>query len=254
MYVHTHPHFIIFKHSINCGNLAAPAPARPLTLTEKMINELQVYKTPLLPTRLRDSPTIPDMFQPKKVHAPVLMRDREAGPRLGTADKHVSSDRALDEGRGVKPYAGRGGMKKLLEKRRLEKDEERERAKSDAIETDVDEVAETNRRATALDEKLVQELEKPLEPESQSSRPFVQGREQSSLRVGRQRTGRNHIARPQTKARAGRFSAIYEDEDEDAMDDGSKTESTRPKPMFEPPPGFSFAKPVRICPVHLMEF
>ncbi|KIP10318.1 hypothetical protein PHLGIDRAFT_250471 [Phlebiopsis gigantea 11061_1 CR5-6] len=110
---------------------SVPAPTRPVTQTEKMIRELEIYKTPLLPTRLRGSSVLPEMFQPKKSHAPVLMHDRETRPRLGTADKHGSSDKAPDEGRSAKPYAGRGGMKKLLERRRLEEDKEKEKEKFD---------------------------------------------------------------------------------------------------------------------------
>lgn len=211
-----------------------------------MIRELEVYKTPLLPTRLRGSTTIPDMFKPKKGHAPVLMHDRESRPRLGTADKLGASEKVQEEGHGAKPYAGRGGMKKLLARRRLEEDEENEKAKAAAIETDEDEAAETTRQARALDEKLVKEFATPVPSMSQPAGPFVGGQEQSSLRVGRQRTSRNHIDRPKAKHRAGRFSAVEEDEDEDAMDDGSREakDGSPKKPTFEPPHGFSFAKDV----------
>lgn len=179
------------------------------------------------------------------------MHDRESKPRLGTADKMSASEKANEEGQGVKPYAGRGGMKKLLARRRMEEDEEKERDRSTAIETDEEEASSTAQKAQALDEKLVKELAHPAEPEPQPFRPFVGGREQSSLRVGRQRTSRNHIARPQAKARGGRFSALYEEEEEDAMDDGSrgKDDAAKKLPSFQPPPGFSFAKDVSICKI-----
>lgn len=188
---------------------------------------------------------IPDMFKPKKGHAPVLMHDRESKPRLGTADKLGASEKVPEEGHSVKPYAGRGGLKKLLARRRLEEDEEKEKERAAAIETDEDEIAETNRKARALDEKLAKELDTPVESATQTSKPSVGGREQSSLRVGRQRTSRNHIDRPKAKPKAGRFSALYEEEEEDAMDDGSKaTGSNSPKKSTMQPPGFSFAKDV----------
>ena len=75
----------------------------------------------LLPSRLRDSQTIPDMFKPKKMQAPVLMRsEREHKPRLGTSEKSKGEEHPT----AAKPYAGRGGMKKMLAKRKLEEQEE----------------------------------------------------------------------------------------------------------------------------------
>jgi nucleoporin NUP1 len=213
-----------------------------------------VYKTPLLPTRLRGSSAIPDMFRHRKGHTPVLMHDRENKPRLGMTDQHTVSEKGLEEGLSPKPYAGRGGMKKLLAKRRLEEEKEKEKEKATVIETDEEEAVTTSQKARDLDEKLVRELEKPREEQEQEPlRPQVGGRVQSSLRVGRERTSRNHIARPKTKPKGGRFSALYE-EDEDSMNDGTRWEESRDDvaiklPTFQLPSGFSFAKDVRHCDI-----
>ncbi|GJE86801.1 hypothetical protein PsYK624_028840 [Phanerochaete sordida] len=221
----------------------APEPVRPINTTEKMLRELEVYKTPLLPTRLRGTSAIPDMFKAKKGHGLVLMHDRDSKARLGSSDKPEDDEDAHSS----KPYAGRGGMKKLLARRRQEEEEEKEKERAAAIETDEEEALRTSQKAKELDEKLVKGLNEPLEPEPEREPPkfAVGGRPQSSLRVGRTKSSRNHIDRPKAKGKGGgRFSALYEyeEEDEDAMDDGSKQESPKKLPAWAPPPGFSFAK------------
>jgi nucleoporin NUP1 len=73
----------------------------------------------------------------------------------------------------------------------------------------------------------------------------------SSLRVGRVKTSRNHIQRP---SRA-RFSAVYEDDGDDNMeDDGNRRtereeleEAARKAPLFSIPKGFSFANDTSVC-------
>ncbi|KAL1947565.1 hypothetical protein VTO73DRAFT_13289 [Trametes versicolor] len=215
---------------------------------EKALHDLDVYKTPLLPSRLRGSQTIPDMFKPKQSRAPVLMRnERERKPRLGTSEK-LSED---EQPTASKPYAGRGGMKKMLAKRKMEEREERERERASAIETDQDEEVDGPHKPAP----------KPVEPENiptQKAAPQVTlpeavppmrpvgGREQSSLRVGRTRTSRNHIARPISKA-SNRFSAAFdEDEGDDAMFDENREQAAAEEPkklptLFESPKGFTFA-------------
>lgn len=218
----------------------APEPVRPINTTEKILRELEVYKTPLLPTRLRGSNGIPEMFKPKKGHGLVLMHDRDSKSRLGSGEK---SEKDLEDNQVSKPYAGRGGMKKLLARRRQEEEEEKEKERLSAIETDEEEALRTSQKAKELDEKLVKDLSQPLNPEPEPQRASVGGRAQSSLRVGRTKSSRNHIDRPKAKGKGGgRFSALYEEEEEDAMDDGFKQESPKKLPAWAPPPGFSFAK------------
>ncbi|PSR88866.1 hypothetical protein PHLCEN_2v5015 [Hermanssonia centrifuga] len=224
----------------------------PINAAEKALRELEVYKTPLLPTRLQGSSTIPDMFKPKKARATVLMHDRERKPRLGMADKGDAKDKIEEDLKSVKPYAGRGGMKKLLAKRRLEEQEEQKEARLmrlSVIEEDEEET-ESQRKAEDLNDKFMKEFEQPVQqPEPELPRPTIGGREQSSLRVGRTRTSRNHIARPQARPRGGRFSAVMEDEDDAMDDDGTREaerkmleEAAKKAPTFNVPAGFSFAK------------
>ncbi|KAI0818811.1 hypothetical protein BC629DRAFT_677601 [Irpex lacteus] len=214
---------------------------------EKALRELDVYKTPLLPTRLRGSNTVPEMFRSKRGKAPLLMHDREDKPRLGTVDKSGVLIRG-DESPSTKPYAGSGGMRKLLAKRRLEEEEEEERAKASSMDSDVEE--ETRKTANELGSKLVAELQpasSAKEPEPAAAVSSIGGREQPSLRVGRTRTSRNHIARPMMRGRPGRFSAIAEEEEDDSMGEIPQPKANRfgepPKVApAQPPTGFSFAK------------
>ena len=222
----------------------------PVNAAEKALHDLDVYKTPLLPSRLRGSQTIPEMFQPKKAHAPVLMRsdrDRERKPRLGTSEKK-GKKQDEDVAAAAKPYAGRGGMKKMLAKRKLEEQEELEKERASAIETDQDEAAETSAEIQPSELASIPEMTRLASPPPAPAPPArpIGGREQSSLRVGRTRTSRNHIARPVTKAK-NRFSAAYDEDDgEDVMlDDDQQTEEPKKLPtLFESPKGFSFAQDV----------
>lgn len=188
------------------------------------------------------------MFKPKKLHAPVLMRnERERKPRLGTSEKLKEEEQPTAS----KPYAGRGGMKKMLAKRKQEEKEERERERASAIETDQDEEVDGPH----------QPAPKPVEQETRKEAPVVLpepappvrpvgGREQSSLRVGRTRTSRNHIARPVSSKARNRFSAAFdEDEGDDAMLDENREQAAAEEPkklptLFESPKGFTFAPEV----------
>lgn len=105
---------------------------RAANAAEKALHELDIYKTPLLPTRLRGSSTIPDMFKPKpkRSSTPILMHsDQDEKPRLGRS-------KGKDTVNGTKPYAGEGGMKKMLARRRLEEDEERKLEQAEAMDDD----------------------------------------------------------------------------------------------------------------------
>ena len=73
----------------------------------------------------------------------------------------------------------------------------------------------------------------------------------SSLRVGRTKISRNHIQRPSRPSKA-RFSAVYEEDADDAMDDDETRqkeremleEAAKKAPVFNIPADFSFAKDV----------
>ena len=223
-----------------------------------------MYKTPLLPTRLRGSSTVPDMFKPRRMHAPVLMHDRDRKPRLGMAEKAGEVEKAPEESQRVKPYAGSGGMRKLLARRRKEEQEE-ERKNGDEQEVQeqaqaivTDEESNLRQNAQEVDAKLAVELN-PANPARELERPepepavtSIGGREQPSLRIGRTRTSRSHIVRPKLKPRAGRFSALYEEDEDDAMEEGGQKEAklTEKAAASQIPPGFSFAK---VCLVYCID-
>ena len=167
--------------------------------------------------------------------------ERRAALERERADKERKKQEAAQR---AKAAAAAAEADRKRREREREKQKEKERAA--AIETDEEEALRTSQKARELDEKLVRELDKPLEPETEPERPAIAGRPQSSLRVGRLKSSRNHIDRPKAKGRGGgRFSALYEEDEEDAMDDGSKQESPKKLPAWAPPPGFSFAKDVR---------
>ena len=218
----------------------------PINAAQKALIGLYVYKTPLLPSRLHGSDSLPDMFKPKKAHAPVLMHpdnDRVRKPRLGTTEKKGKKKEKVEEV-ALKPYAGRGGMKKMLARRKREEQAELERERESAIEEDQDEVAISEKAAFEAPKETPRLPSPPLVATS-SSRP-VGGREQSSLRVGRTRTSRNHIARPVSKAK-NRFSAAFdEDEGEEANEESREEEPKKLPTLFESPKGFTFAQDVSV--------
>lgn len=237
--------------------------ARPVNAAEKALHELDIYKTPLLPSRLRGSTTIPDIFKPKprRSHTPIFMRsDKNEKPKLGkTKDKK-------QEVNGTKPYAGEGGLKKMLARRKQEEEEERQQEKVNAMddgELDEEEIVPTKKSGrpyvgkptdtpASQPEKRYESVPAipPLPKFDPSFDRTANNREQSSLRVGRTRTSRNHISRPTTRSK-NRFSAAYEDDDdEDQMleeksaDVIALEEAARKVPAFRVPDGFSFAKEV----------
>ncbi|KZP23714.1 hypothetical protein FIBSPDRAFT_951928, partial [Athelia psychrophila] len=217
--------------------------ALEINAAEKALHELDIYKTPLLPTRLRGSSTIPDMFKPKpkRSNTPILMQDHDDKPRLGRA-------KGKDAVNGTKPYAGEGGMKKMLARRRMEAAEEKRQERADAMEDDL-----SNEDTTEpLKSNPAQEEQKRQMPPSLFTAPKFDAsvdrnasREQSSLRVGRTRT---HISRPTSRPH-NRFSAAYEEEEseegmwqEKSSEQIALEESAKKAPIFSVPAGFSFAK------------
>ncbi|PPQ63177.1 hypothetical protein CVT24_005722 [Panaeolus cyanescens] len=215
---------------------------------QRALSQLDIYKTPLLPTRLRSSnlpasiiaTKTPDMFKSKRGSHLVLMHDD--GDRPGRKGTTSSKSPVVNE---TKPYAGEGGMKKLLARRKVEVEEgENESAKPSSEDT----MEGNSRRRPSPSPPPPPAV--PKVPESTSSDWFsvaassVPSTGTSSLRVGRTKISRNHIHRP---SRA-RFSAVYDDEGDDAMDDDREKErkvleeAAKKAPVFQIPEGFSFAK------------
>lgn len=228
----------------------------PTNVAEKAFHELEVYKTPLLPTRLRGSGTIPNMFLSKKSHSITPMTDaRDDKPRLGMKGKGKHKDKAKKKDRGTnhsKPYKGEGGMKKWLAKRKVEVQQgDKEMG---AVETAQDDGVHAiqEKQVVGVEEKQqTTVLQNGLPSSDTIFKPgAVRSHEGTSfLRVGRTKITRNHIQRPTSVLRK-KFSAVYENED-DEMDDTSKSDQkvediTQKVPAAEILPGFSFADRVSI--------
>ena len=222
------------------------------------LHELEVYKTPLLPTRLKGANAVPDMFLHKeKKHITLMTDDRPVKPRLGTKSKAKEKGKKKEREpiNGTKPYAGEGGMKKWLARRKKEEEEAKERERADAME---DERAEEEMKCkeAEAEKKRDETLKAPPPPlpapicEPRLSR---EGHLSSSLRVGRTRIGRNHIERP--VSRRSKYSAAFEDEDE-GMEESRMAEqkaleeAAERAPVFELSAGFTFAKEVSCTANH----
>ncbi|EPT00202.1 hypothetical protein FOMPIDRAFT_1050026 [Fomitopsis schrenkii] len=203
---------------------------RTETPAERVLQDMDVYKTPLLPMRLRSSPSVPDMFKSRRLPIPVLM----AGEH-GKKKKRLGSTEEDKDEPGAKPYARRGGMKKLLARRKQEEDEENHKEQESTMETD--EGSSTAVVQTEPEPHDVPTLPRLVVPEFP---PPAAGRT-STLRVGRNKTSRSHA--PPVQRGKNRFSAMDEEGDDFMLtsEDGL-VEAPKPPSLFKPPSGFSFAK------------
>jgi len=182
------------------------------------------------------------MFKPKKVHAVVPMKSGKRDlPRLGTGRKKKKGKKEDTR----KPYSAHGSMKKLLQRRKMEEEAEKEPA---------DHVMDTS-NANAGDgaptsSSAAESVPNPL-PEPDVPQHRVYARETSSLRVGRSRI--NRPDRP-TSVRPSRtkFSAAFEDDDSMDQKDQDVPRSET-KPMFEPPKDFTFARDVSSFPPPIIQ-
>lgn len=220
----------IFHHPVRIPTCFS-ASLRTTNASEIALSELAIYRTPLLPTRLRSSETIPEMFKPKKVHAVVPMKNGKPDlPRLGTGRKKKGKKEDTR-----KPYSAHGGVKKLLLRRKME--EETERSRVDHVMDTFDQNAGDGAPTSAATESAITPLPEPDVPQRR-----VYARETSSLRVGRSRM--NRPDRP-TTARPSRtkFSAAFEDDDSVNQKE-QDVQRPETKPMFEPPRDFTFARDV----------
>jgi nucleoporin NUP1 len=251
------PQVLSHPSSITTSSVRQESPA------EKALHELDVYKTPLLPTRLRsnisrsfaDSAST-DLFKfHRRKSNLVLMQDNERVSRFGPKLNVKRDVMLVNE---TKPYAGEGGMKKLLARRRREV--EKYEQKTDVCEGgDVEEREVQDTHSTPTPNNRLDVLCMSLDS-TQPSHPSKgwhstsslssASASPSSLRVGRTKT-RAHIARPMKT----KFSAAYED---DSLDDVEVLqgetekqaerevldEAAKPIPVFQIHEGFSFANEV----------
>ena len=186
----------------------------------------------------------------ERKHITLMTDDRPSKPRLGTKSKgkEKGKKREREKVNGTKPYAGEGGMKKWLARRKKEEEEAKERERAEAMEDERAEEEARRKEVEAARKKREEELKVPPPP---PSAPIF---EPKASRVGRMRTGRNHLERP--VSRRAKFSAAYEDEDEEVEESRvaehkALEEAAKKAPAFELPAGFTFAKEVS-CRVNQM--
>lgn len=155
----------------------------------------------------------------------------------------------------TKPYAGEGGMKKLLARRKLE--EQYEKEQDEGLKTSIKEHRSEDRMQDEDAEERQAASEKqsppaianvplppPPEKDSFSLATASDRASSSSLRVGR--APRNHINRPTSRPSRPKFSAAFEDDDDNMDDQESRkemellAEAAKNVPVFQIPAGFSF--------------
>lgn len=235
---------------------------RPTNAAEIALQELERYRTPLVPSRIGSANVdvaLPGLFQArKKARALVLIKrdKRDDKPRLGHASKYINSSKEKDKdtpskNKNSKPYAGEGGLKKLLARRKQEVIE------AEFVEDpDVQAMADDNEcelERPKRTSKITEPVRSPATFARKVSAPppssFVSmtGRKPAHGRTSRART----VGPTRTR---NRFTAAYEDDEQDGVDDMTTMpdEPLREResisaslPKFEPPSGFSFA-PVRL--------
>lgn len=264
-------------------NLIVAPGVRQASPAEKALHELDVYKTPLLPTRLRSNisgssnliaaSASTDLFKSRRKFNLVLMQDDERVSRLGRKSSVKRDVRDVPLVNETKPYAGEGGMKKLLARRRMEAEKYNQKQEVCGSE-DADQKVQalgvddhsSGARPALNDES--DELHAGLDSIRPSSHPLPTSKgwyqtasspytsaPVSSLRVGRTKT-RAHIVRPIARPMKTKFSAAYEDDDsmddietpqgenEKQVDREVLEEAAKRAPIFKIPEGFSFAKEV----------
>lgn len=234
---------------------------RPTNAAEIALQELERYRTPLVPTRLGSANVdvaLPGLFQArKKARALVLMKrdKRDDKPRLGHASKYINSSKEKDKdtpskNKNSKPYAGEGGLKKLLARRKQEviESESVEGPDAQAMIDDNERELERPKRTSKIAEPVRSPATFARKVSAPPSSSFVStaGRKPPQGRASRART----VGPTRTR---NRFTAAYEDDEQDGADDLttmpeelSKEECVSASlPKFDPPSGFSFA-PVRL--------
>ncbi|KAJ2916054.1 hypothetical protein MD484_g4395, partial [Candolleomyces efflorescens] len=210
---------------------------------ERALQELDIYKTPLVPTRMRSAnpsssaAAMPDMFKSRRTSRLVLMND----DRRKSTSLHQSPK--ANEG---KPYAGAGGVKKLIARRKEEEDDDDDDGEfHEAVPPPKQELQ------PVVEDKPAPAPAPPFKSDwfAVASAGTPELPSTSSLRVGRMKQSRNHTARPTISRNRLKFSAVYDEEGDDAMDGDEEgrrkelEEASKKLPTFQLPSSFSFAKP-----------
>ncbi|EJD02118.1 uncharacterized protein FOMMEDRAFT_141279 [Fomitiporia mediterranea MF3/22] len=254
------------------------------SLSEKVFRELEIYKTPILPSRYKDANAIPSFLQPKRSHVPIPMskKGKASKPSLGMGvkeDREKTGSSSRDDG---KPYARRDGYKKLIAKRKVDGEDANRGGKielpsveeEDEMDTDIEpskrDVGVSTRMTSGSEDersrlrKVNARLSDADVPQGAQNDPFSRqpasvlgGRHQPYGRVGRTRArdpGQRSVplGRPTNK-----FSAFFDDDE--GSDSAEKSTTTNEfasgekaqvtaeaakSSVYEAPKGFSFEKDV----------
>ncbi|TFK67873.1 hypothetical protein BDN72DRAFT_68917 [Pluteus cervinus] len=220
------------------------SPTTSQSAAERALHGLDIYKTPLLPSHLRSASAKPstafpsngpDLFQSRRKAKLVLMQDSE---RVDSTTPKRKKKRASEN----KPYAGQGGIRKLLTKRQLEDGGDSE-ATTEAVNSST-----SNGNAVTQTEEVEQaHYRRSIGRDDEINASNVNA---SSLRIGRVKT-RTSIPRPRSRPMRLKFSAAFDEDetiDEDMLSE-NRHRVMEDDPMFKPPEGFTFAKePASVLP------
>lgn len=173
---------------------------------------------------------------------------------LMSEERERTARRGSGEGKGpvtneTKPYAGHGALRKLLARRKQESTEEEPKPEPEDRDADLPTTSDSIAPPpTVNDEPSLPPVPVPTGPDLFAPSTNSSLERGSSLRVGRTISSRKHIHRPSPLQRpstsTSKFSAIYEDDGDDAMGEAAKTDSI--PQLFSEPVGFTFAKDVSL--------
>ncbi|KAH9060041.1 hypothetical protein EDB87DRAFT_1684038 [Lactarius vividus] len=245
---------------------------RPTNPAELALQQLERYRTPLLPTRLGSANVdgaLPELFQTRrKARALVLIKrdKRDDKPRLGHASKYISAPKDKEKettpkSKNNKPYSGEGGLKKLLARRKQEELDAGPAEDNTDAQPMVDD-SELEPVPPKRTSKITEPIRAPATFARKVSAPPTSV-PSFGMTGGRKPTSR--ASRTQAKARTvgptrtrNRFSAAYEDDEPEDVDDLACVPEEPPKdtegvsaglPKFEAPSGFSFTPPLSVTSV-----
>ncbi|KAL1746990.1 hypothetical protein HDZ31DRAFT_32940 [Schizophyllum fasciatum] len=238
---------------------------------QKALYELDAYKTPILPSRRRKDtsdasalasssrPTTgPDLFKKKRKFVPMTEEEQLALNMTGQSKKKKKGkDKEAKTLNGTKPYASQGGMKKLLARHKTGGDpdasfESEGGGGLNRSDSQMDTSAGTTEKENKTEHPKVPDLPPQETFAPRAADAPAQG---SSLRIGRTKTSRNHLARPTVRPLKKKFSAAFDDDDADdeAMEERNQeieklNEIQAKAPPFKVNADF-FAKPPQAAPV-----